>query len=90
MRKHNARLTTVKKEDLAARHRQCVKPDQVGTVQAAHLAPVLGLFCLSSSRSMSKNHRSILALSFKSHCVRDGTRGPSRQRACPSRVLVPS
>ncbi|CAM9122080.1 unnamed protein product, partial [Hapterophycus canaliculatus] len=28
LRKHNARLTSVKREDLAARHRQCIKPDQ--------------------------------------------------------------
>lgn len=29
VRKHNARLTSVKRTDLASRHRQCVKPDQV-------------------------------------------------------------
>lgn len=30
MRMHNPRLTCVAKDGLAARHRQCVKPDQVG------------------------------------------------------------
>lgn len=29
VRKHNARLMSVKMEDLTSRHRQCVKPDQV-------------------------------------------------------------
>ncbi|CAM9733264.1 unnamed protein product [Ectocarpus sp. 4 AP-2014] len=32
MRKHNARLTAVKRDELAARHRQCVKPDQTMTI----------------------------------------------------------
>ncbi|CAN0322906.1 unnamed protein product, partial [Pylaiella littoralis] len=31
-RKHNARLTAVKRKDLASRHRQCVKPDQTMTI----------------------------------------------------------
>lgn len=42
IRKHNARLTAVKKEDLAARHRQCIKPDQVGFVLVGAAA-----FCIA-------------------------------------------
>eukprot|EP00904_Undaria_pinnatifida_P006230 jgi/Undpi1/2737/HiC_scaffold_14.g06115.m1 len=32
VRKHNARLCSVKKANLASRHRQCVKPDQAMTI----------------------------------------------------------